>query len=144
MNKKRRLIHKINIARHAMMKSMDAECLNTLGVSVVQLTALMVLKQKKQCQMKDLALALQLDKSAVTGLVKRLQSNGLANRVVSHQDARVFLLCLTEKGKEKLTAGLPLLAHVNSKMNDGFTELELDIVSRYLTHVSKTFTKKGD
>jgi hypothetical protein len=42
MKQKRRLIYQLNTARHTMMKSMDADCKGALDVSVVQLSALMV------------------------------------------------------------------------------------------------------
>ncbi|TDF41416.1 MarR family transcriptional regulator [Alteromonadaceae bacterium M269] len=143
MTKKRRLIYQINMARHVMMKSMDSICVRELDVSVVQLTALMVLNDKQGCQMKELADALMLDKSAVTGLTKRLQSKALVERIPSETDSRASILTLTENGKEKLGGGMKLLAEANQMMSEGFSEDELDTVSRYLGHLTHIFSGRS-
>ncbi len=77
MTEKRRLIYQINLARHSMMKYLDAGSRQKLGVTATQLTALMSLRQSNGMLMKDLADMLMLDKSAVTGLAKRMLANDL-------------------------------------------------------------------
>ncbi len=143
MTKKRRLIYQINMARHVMMKAMDSVCINELDTSVVQLTALMVLNEQKSCQMKDLAHTLMLDKSAVTSLARRLQDKGLIEKMVSDQDSRASVLTLTLKGRQKLQGGLSLLHDANKIMNEGFSESELDTVSKYLDHLTDVFSKRS-
>ena len=98
MQKRRRLIYQINQARHAMMKSMDVGCREALGISVTQLSALMVLKEREHCLMKELADALMLDNSAVTGLAKRMQNKDLIVRSACPTDARASRLSLSTKG----------------------------------------------
>ncbi len=140
MTKKRRLIYQLNLARHAMMKGMDITCKHEVGISVVQLTALMVLQEQKNCLMKDLASTLLLDKSAVTSLSRRLEDKGLIKKVLSSIDARASLLTLTSKGREKLAKGNVLLQEANKLIHGDFSEQELDIVSRYLQHITTTFS----
>lgn len=140
MTQKRRLIYQINTARHAMMKSLDAGCNEALDISVVQLTALMVLHQHNGCMMKDLASALMLDKSAITGLAKRMQAKGLIAKAPSDTDSRASRLVMTEQGKQKLQQGMPLLQGVNETLTNGFTEQELATVSRFLNHVTQAFS----
>ncbi|TQV72204.1 MarR family transcriptional regulator [Aliikangiella marina] len=140
MTKKRRLIYQINVARHAMMKYLDAGSRETLGVSATQLTALMALRENGGLLMSELAEVLMLDKSAVTGLAKRMIANELIVRVPSENDARASLLKVTAKGNEKIELGLKLLKGVNKQISEGFTEDELVIVSRFLEHLRSTFS----
>ena len=142
MTKRRRLIYKINLARHTMMKTMDAGCQQKLGISTTQLTALMVLKERENCLMKELAEALMLDNSAITGLAKRMQNNQLIERVPCESDSRASRLRLSAKGREVLSKGMGLLIEVNTLMEQGFSEEELDTVARYLDQVTDIFSNK--
>lgn len=114
-----------------------------LGISVVQLTTLMVLKENNGCLMKDLANELMLDKSAVTGLAKRMELGGLIAKQPCEVDSRAMRLVITEKGKSKLSEGVNLLIGVNHTMTDGFSEEELDTVSRFLSHLTTVFSKEN-
>ena len=126
------------------MKAMDTGCQDKLGISSTQLTALMVLKERENCLMKELAEALMLDNSAVTGLAKRMQNNGLIERLPCESDARATRLGMTQKGRDVLARGMTLLIDVNAQMNEGFSEQQLDTVSRYLAQVTRIFSEKGN
>jgi len=141
MTKKRRLIYQLNVARHCMMKYLDTGSREKLGISATQLTALMTLRQNKGLLMKELADVLMLDKSAVTGLAKRMQANELIDKVPSEHDSRASLLKITEKGNKALEQGLVLLKEVNLQITEGFTEEELETVSKFLNHITLTFSK---
>ncbi len=140
MSKKRRLIYQLNVARHAMMKHMDAVCRQDLGISMVQLSALMVIGEQQKCQMKDLASILMLDKSAITGLAKRMINNDLIIKQSSQTDARVMHINMTTKGHQLLAQGIGLLKEANVKMTGDFSEQELSTVSRYLSHLTTIFS----
>jgi DNA-binding MarR family transcriptional regulator len=136
---RRRLVYQVNVARHCMMKYLDAGCRARLDISVTQLSALMVLGEHNGCLMKDLAETLMLDKSAVTGLARRMQSAGLITKTVSKKDSRATVLAMTDKGQTLLREGSGELVEVNAMMSEGFTEAELDTVARFLTHLTRVF-----
>jgi len=142
MAAKRRLIYQLNLARHTMMKAMNARCRSELGVSVSQLGALMVLDEQPGCVMKDLARMLMLDKSAVTGLAGRMANNGLIAKQACSEDSRVTRLSMTEEGRAVLRDGMRLLHEANRLMTGGFSERELGTVSRYLDHLTAVFSKQ--
>ncbi len=142
MKQKRRLIYQINAARHTMMKFLEAGCQEQLGISVVQLTALMVLNENNGCPMKQLAHALMIDKSAVTGLTKRMLANDLIIKKTNAADSRSNLIFSTELGRSKLFQGLGLLKTVNTSINQGFSEDELETVSRFLQHITTQFNQE--
>ena len=87
--------------------------------------------------MKDLGRALQLKNSAVTGLVARMEENGLIVRGQSALDARAGTLHMSAKGGEVLAHALPLLDSLNEQLKAGFSEEELAIVARFLLHASR-------
>ena len=94
--------------------------------------------------MKELAEALMLDNSAITGLAKRMQYNQLIERVACESDSRASRLRLSDKGQEVLGKGMGLLIEVNTLMDEGFSEEELDTVARYLDQVTDIFSKKSN
>tara|TARA_Y100000034_G_C6580206_1_gene251709 strand:- start:134 stop:514 length:381 start_codon:yes stop_codon:yes gene_type:complete len=126
-----------------MMKFLDSGSREQLGISVVQLTALMVLKERDGCLMKELADTLMLDKSAVTGLARRMESNGLLSKSLCKKDSRAVRLLITDKGRAMLSDGVGLLIGVNKTMTEGFSETELDTVSRFLEHLTDVFTREA-
>ena len=140
MPKDKRLIYHLNLARHAMMKHLDIGAKNALGISATQLTALMTLKKHNGVLMKDLATILMLDKSAVTGLARRMQANGLIIRETHQSDARASLLTITDKGEQILSEAVGLLKAFNLELTKDFSEQELDVVLRFLNHVTSLST----
>lgn len=68
------------------------------GLSIVQMRLLGVLRDRTPT-MKDLARALGLDKSSVTGLVDRAERRGLIERVQSTADGRAVHVRPTRTGR---------------------------------------------
>jgi len=126
------------------MKSMDQACKQALNISAVQLSALMVLNERNGCLMKDLASALMLDKSALTSLARRMQEADLIERLSCESDSRAARLKITARGNRILNQGLALLRQANKDITRGFSEDELDTVSRFLSHLTVQFSKDAD
>ena len=124
------------------MKGMNDRCRSELGISVNQLTALMAVNEHNNCLMKDLAEALMLDKSAITGLAKRMQDSGLIVKKPWKQDSRVSRLAMTDKGRSVLREGKQLLHEGNQIMTGDFSESELETVSQYLDHLIVAFSER--
>lgn len=122
------------------MKSLDAECRNELGISAVQLTALMVISESDSCLMSELASTLMIDKSAVTGLANRMLAADLIVKGKCAEDSRATRLSVTSKGNELLLQGLSQLDAVNARISGDFTDQELDTVERFLDHIATSFS----
>ncbi|OBV41280.1 MarR family winged helix-turn-helix transcriptional regulator [Janthinobacterium psychrotolerans] len=131
-----RLFNLLSQARQNLFRSADAVFASELGYSGTQVVALFVLKSEEGCQLKDLGRLLQLKNSAVTGLVSRMEENGLIVRRQSALDARAGSLHLSPKGHEVLAAALPVLDSLNAQLKQGFTEEELAVVARFLIHAA--------
>lgn len=132
-----RLFNLLSLARQNLFRSADAVFSSELGFSGTQIVALFALKGEEGCQLKDLGRLLQLKNSAVTGLVARMEENGLIVRGQSALDARAGTLHLSGKGAEVLASALPLLDSLNAQLKAGFSEEELAIVARFLLHASR-------
>lgn len=132
-----RLFNLLSLARQNLFRSADAVFTAELGYSGTQIVALFALQGEEGCQLKDLGRALQLKNSAVTGLVARMEENGLIVRAQSALDARAGVLHLSERGREVVKTALPLLDSLNRQLKAGFTEEELAVVARFLIHASQ-------
>lgn len=131
-----RLFNLLSQARQNLFRSADAVFTSELGYSGTQVVALFVLKSQEGCQLKDLGRLLQLKNSAVTGLVSRMEENGLIVRGKSTLDARAGSLHLSAQGRQVLAAALPVLDSLNAQLKHGFSEEELAVVARFLIHAA--------
>lgn len=76
------------------------------GVSVAEYTALTVMRDTEKAggvRMQDLADAVGLSQSTVSRLVARLETDGLATRVISDEDRRVMYARISAQGKKVVT-----------------------------------------
>jgi len=135
----KRLFFLINMAQHRMFKFADTECEERLGISVTQAAALMFIAKNEGCLQKTLSKALGLNNSAVTGLVGRMNKNGLINRKPCAEDGRASRLFISALGQEKLPQIFPLVQTINEKLTEDFTEDEIDTVARFLNSVMNNF-----
>lgn len=69
------------------------------GVTLVQCHTLMELEKRGKANLKDLSVALELDKSTVSRGIDVLVKNGFVQREVDEGNRRYVLLSLTDKGK---------------------------------------------
>ncbi|MFJ2888557.1 MarR family winged helix-turn-helix transcriptional regulator [Streptomyces sp. NPDC087305] len=99
--------------------------LDELGLTYPQYLVLLVLWERGETPIKDLAAALHLDYGTLSPLLKRLESAGLVHRERAAHDERSVLVACTERGTalRGRAAGVPgaLLAA---------TELEMPEVTR--------------
>jgi DNA-binding MarR family transcriptional regulator len=109
--------------------------LNELGLAPMQSMALMQLRPGEPMTMSAMALALQCDNSNVTGIVDRLEAQGLVERRPAEHDRRVKTLVITEKGtgvrdavEQRLSVPPPPLAG----LSDEDAAALRDILSRAL------------
>jgi DNA-binding MarR family transcriptional regulator len=127
-----RLFYKLNIAQRILLKYIDKEINNKLGIPVVQATALFYIFQNNGCLLKDLSAALLQNKSAITTLVERMEKNGLIVKKDSESDGRASQLFLTEKGRCLCTQAQPLVLEYGQHMLEDFSDSEIHTIHRFL------------
>lgn len=134
-----RIFYLLNKARHRVYKYADQHAEQTLGISVTQLGALLLVKANEGCLQKDLAHSLQLNNSALTGLASRMETNGLLDRRACAQDGRASRLYLTELGREKINQARPLLDALNASLTAGFSDEEMVVIIKFLNHLANDY-----
>lgn len=135
----RRLFFLLNMARHYLFTYAKQTCEKQFDISITQAGALLFIAKHEGCYQKELADALGLKKSAVTGLVTRMENNALISRQVSETDGRATTLHLSSKGKEKVPQILPMIKRVNSELLEDFSEQEIDVILRFLNKIINRF-----
>lgn len=132
-----KLFYLLHTAHHKLFSQADKICLDQLGVTSVQLSALFFLSKHDGCQAKELGKGLSLNNSAITGLLNRLNNLGLIKKTTSSADARATQIFLTEKALIIIPQGLTLVKHLNQALAQSFSEAELDTVARFLSTLTK-------
>ena len=110
----------------------------TIGVPVGQITALLALGARDGCQPKELGFFLNLNKSGITGLTDRMEKNDLLKKIPDENDGRASRLFISGKGKDILQKAKPIIKAQNLKLQQGFSDDEIETVVRFLSHVSDT------
>ena len=89
--------------------------LNTLGITYPQYLVLMVLWEKDNQPVNDIAHRLLLETNTVTPLLQRMEKLGIVSRKKGEQDKRQQIVSLTKKGRQMEEEAY---AQVPSGMND--------------------------
>lgn len=95
---------------------------------------MMIIEQKKTCNLKDIAKSLNVDNAVVTRNIKKLEELNYIIKVKRNNDNRFFDLCLTDEG-------LSILKSINN-CNDEWYEKVLKNFSEGEYDTLITFMKK--
>lgn len=110
-----------------------------MGASVTQMAVQMFVVKNSGCLQKDVAKELSLNKSAVTGLINRMEINGLLERVASEEDARAIKLYPTVEGLKKAKELAPFIDELNGFFKQEFSDAEIETVLKFLNFILKQF-----
>jgi DNA-binding MarR family transcriptional regulator len=136
-----RFIFLIGQARNRLFSRLDQALLNTGGITAVQSGALYYLLDNDGCLLSELSRALMLDKSAITGLVDRLEDKGLVERRTIPSDRRAITIYLTEEGKAAAKKCLSVTKEYNGAIKEGLSRDEIETFSRILQKIIKRFSE---
>jgi DNA-binding MarR family transcriptional regulator len=131
----RRLIFLMHRAHRALTARANAVAISELGVSSAQLGMLYHVAKHPGCTMSDVADLLDLNKSAASGMVQRLERGGLLRREPDPRDGRASRLFVTDKGEAKRTQSLTLVRRLTSELTGTFTAAEVEVIYRFLNLV---------
>ena len=139
----RRLIFLLNVAQRRVQRYVTSLTKDG-GVTPAQSGLLFVLGRRDGALMGEAGAALDLGMPGISGLAERMVEAGLIERRADPDDGRAFRLWLTAPGRKALARSKAGAAELNRQLMDGFTEAEIDIVSRWLTSVQGKFPKGDD
>ncbi len=103
--------------------------------SAAQGGLMFILDKSDGATMGELAGALHLAPSALSGLVQRMEAFGWVLRRTCTEDARTQRVWLQAGGREHLPVLKAGMVQINQQLAAGFTAVELQTVARWLKHV---------
>ena len=135
-----RLIYLLSLAQQT-MKEYTNTALSRAGVELTMTQAgiLFLLKQKDMRTMSELGEVFDVDNSAVTRLIDRLEKNGLVERHASPGDRRSILIHVTPRGLESLEKAKKVIMAVNEELRKGFTSEEVESYKKILKGILERF-----
>lgn len=136
-----KLVYLLNRARQSLMAELNARSEANLGISATQLSALFIIAQSDGCSIKHLRDTLRIDGSAVTGLIKRMQTSAVIEKRADPSDGRASQLFLTKKGTAAVQRGSDNMRSVHAEMTEGFNDEELQTVARFLDALNTKFSQ---
>lgn len=139
----RRLIYLLNVAQRRLQRFVAAET-RAGGVTAAQSGLLFVLGKCDGVSMGEAGAALDLGPPGVSGLAERMVEAGLIEKRADPGDGRASRLWLTVAGRRALARTKADVTELNVRLTEGFSDAEIDIVSRWLTSVQSKFPRGDD
>ncbi|MEL6290062.1 MAG: MarR family transcriptional regulator [Pseudomonadota bacterium] len=110
-----------------------------LDITPRQLVVLQAIERDDRPSQTDLVNATGIDRSTIADIVRRMEKKGLIRRKRAANDARIYVVSLTEKSKRILRRAAPaleqtsaeLLAPLNDRERDRFVDTLVRIVNNH-------------
>ena len=132
------------IRTNRMHKSLIDHRVRDIGIHRTQHRILMRLARCSNIpSQKELAEHLDITPAAVTGALKKIESDGYIERKLGH-DTRYNELQITDKGRELVKRSRDMFAEIDRSLFDGFTDEELDIYIRCLDKLQGNVRRQLD
>jgi len=132
----RRPGHLINRAARLLVRLGDAG-FQPLGLATAQLPVLYALRDGASLTQKELASFAQIEQPTMAQLLNRMERDRLIRRRPNPEDKRSSLVSLTPKALKKLPRAKEVLLEGSQEALRGFTEQELETLSRFLLRIVK-------
>lgn len=111
-----KLFHLVHRLHQSLFRAGDQMLTEKLGISTTQSAVLMYLKGKNGVAMGELADAVGLKITSMSGLVDRMEAKGLLVRRRSDTDRRSFSISLTDAGEQVQKQAEPLVRQSNAAL----------------------------
>ena len=135
-----RLIYLISMSHQTLMHYTNTALSKAgLKVTTAQAGTLFLLKQKNMCMMSEIGKVFNIDNSAVTRLIDRLEKNGLVKRLVPPENRRAILICITPEGLDEEKKAQMIIRSINSKIKEDFTSKEVESYKKILNGILEIF-----
>lgn len=110
-----------------------------LKVTPGQTGVLYLLEKSDKMTMSELSLSLEMDNSAVTRIVDRLEKAGFVKRELNPDDRRAFYVMITAQGIDEIKKTKSTVRGMNKKIEAEFSEEELEVFRRNLVRIKEIF-----
>ncbi len=136
-----RLIFLMNVGHRRLQRGIEQQMFAENGLTSAQSGVLFFLGRNDGALIGDISDALDLVPSAMTGLADRMARAGLVKRKRDGSDGRAQRLYLTPAGENIRKRAVTQAQAINNKLMEGFSETEIDVVSRWLLSLQTKFPK---
>lgn len=129
------LIYSTNLALNQLYRKL----LTPLGITYPQYLVMLVLWEKDEITVSEIASKLFLESSTLTPILKKLEALQLLNRTRSKEDERQVIITLSEKGKKLKEQAVNIPTHIlEASSCDTATLLGLkDQLTQLRTNIAK-------
>lgn len=103
-----------------------------LNISTGQTGLMFLLAEQDKRPMSELSSILNIDNSAITRLIDRLEKHGLVERVQNPEDRRQFLIGITDKGLTQIEKIKTIVKDMNRIITEDFTDSDIETFKRIL------------
>lgn len=121
-----------HLIRRAEQRHVAAWQAHSPDMSNVQFAALAVILRKPRSSQRELGDELDLDRSTIADLVRRLESAGYITRTASAVDRRRFELELTDAGRAQVERGRPIALEIERELIGHLSDEDVSALRRIL------------
>ena len=122
--------------QHLIWRRMEVSA-SACGISGAQGQVLLFILQNPAVYQKDLEKAFHLRPSTATGLLKRMEKNGLLRRESCKKDARLKQLIPTRRGREHYSQVHQEMERTEALLTKGVAPQDLEIFFRVVTKMQQ-------
>ena len=120
------------------------KCFNHLrefGINPRQIPILRLIADKEGLSQREIAEMLEITPPTVNVTIQRLEKSGFLYRKADEADQRISRIYLTEKGHQAKDYGMQEVAEYERIMLDGFSDVELCLLRRFLEQIADNIDK---
>ncbi|MEO0329729.1 MAG: MarR family transcriptional regulator [Pseudomonadota bacterium] len=137
MNRALRVFHQLQVAHSALFRAADQRARSETGLTTTQLAVLFVLDRRDGQPISEIAKALAMGKSSLTGLIDRMCEKGLVKRLDSSKDGRITNIYLQDLGRQALDSNSHKTKQINQALLAPFSVREQETIRRFLEHIAE-------
>lgn len=136
-SKIREILHSMDMERRKTIRPKFQELGLTVGEG--QAKILKCLLEQGSMTQRQLADKCMLDVTTMSRTLDKLQGAGYLLRTVNPSCRRSFLICITEKGKEKAASVQKIFSDLDEQIWQGISEDEMEVLYQTLQKIMKNF-----
>jgi DNA-binding MarR family transcriptional regulator len=131
------LFHQLRTVTHMVQKAAEKQCRRTLRIPLAEALVLKYIIDNQHRTNGEIALAFNLNRSAVTGLLNRMERNELIHRTQSDDDGRIHFVYPSIRGHEMKDRLCELAASYEEQMSVAVPEQDRLIVEQFLVRLNR-------
>lgn len=105
-----------------------------------ELFVLLLLYQKDEVNMSQIAQYLSVPLNTATGIVARMEKRTLLVRQRSKEDKRIVTITISDQGKKQITLIIKKIVHYGDLIFDNFTSEEVEVAFRLIDKIINVLT----